>query len=189
MRSPPISSVRTSNWGIVELIEAAVRAGTPEQAAEGDARLEDMTRVSGTDWALGVAARSQALLAEDERAEDLYRDAIDRLGRSRMAVDLARAHLLYGEWLRRERRRLDACEELRTALRPLLQLPDRGGRRTRSGGAPGHGRTCAEADTRDAGPTHPAGDADLAPCSPRKHQPRDRGATIHQPEHGRVPPP
>jgi hypothetical protein len=80
MRSPPISSVRTSNWGIVELIEAAVRAGTPELAAEGDARLEDMTRVSGTDWALGVAARSQALLAEYERAEDLYRDAIDRLG-------------------------------------------------------------------------------------------------------------
>ena len=105
----------TSSWGIVELIEAAVRAGTPDLAAEGYVRLGAMTRVSGTDWALGVAARSQALVVEDERAEDLYTEAIDRLGRSRMAVDLARAHLLYGEWLRRERRRLDARKELRTA--------------------------------------------------------------------------
>ena len=74
-----------------------------------------MTRVSGTDWALGIATRSQALLVEGRRSEDLYVEAIDRLGRSRMAVDLARAHLLYGEWLRRERRRIDARRQLRTA--------------------------------------------------------------------------
>ena len=55
--------------------------------------------MSGTDWALGLAARSEALLVEDQRAEELYVEAIDRLGRSRIAVDLARAHLLYGEWL------------------------------------------------------------------------------------------
>jgi DNA-binding CsgD family transcriptional regulator len=108
-------NLSTSNWGMVELIEAAVRAGTPELAADARSRLAEMARVSGTDWALGVAARSEALLAEDQRAEELYLEAVDRLGRSRTAVDLARAHLLYGEWLRRQRRRLDARGQLRTA--------------------------------------------------------------------------
>jgi DNA-binding CsgD family transcriptional regulator len=103
------------NWGIVELIEASVRAGTPELAAGARSRLAEMARASGTDWALGLAARSEALLADDQRAEELYVEAVTRLGRSRMAVDLARAHLLYGEWLRRQRRRLDARGQLRTA--------------------------------------------------------------------------
>ena len=104
-----------STWVMPEVIEAAVRAGTPELAAHTHRRLVDMTRVSGTDWALGLAARSEALLADDQRAEEFYVEAIDRLGRTRMAVDLARAHLLYGEWLRRGRRRLDARNELRVA--------------------------------------------------------------------------
>ena len=104
-----------STWVMPEVIEAAVRAGTPELAAHTHRRLVDMTRVSGTDWALGLAARSEALLADDQRSEEFYVEAIDRLGRTRMAVDLARAHLLYGEWLRRERRRLDARNELRVA--------------------------------------------------------------------------
>ena len=104
-----------STWVMPEVIEAAVRAGTPELAAQTHRRLVDMTRVSGTDWALGLAARSEALLAEDQRAEELYVYAIERLGRTRIRADLARAHLLYGEWLRRERRRLDARSQLRTA--------------------------------------------------------------------------
>jgi DNA-binding CsgD family transcriptional regulator len=104
-----------SNWGMVELIEAAVRAGTPELAADVRSRLVAMAGMSGTDWALGVAARSEALFVDDEGAEELYVEAVERLGRTRMAVDLARAHLLYGEWLRRQRRRLDARKELRTA--------------------------------------------------------------------------
>jgi DNA-binding CsgD family transcriptional regulator len=103
------------NWGMVELIEAAVRAGTPELAAGVCSRLTEMTKASGTDWALGVAARSEALLAKDIRAEELYVEAVERLERTLMAVDLARAHLLYGEWLRRRRRRLDARDQLRMA--------------------------------------------------------------------------
>jgi DNA-binding CsgD family transcriptional regulator len=103
------------NWHLAELIEAAARAGAPDAAADGHRRLVAMTSASGTDWGLGIAARSEALLVEGQRADDLYVEAIDRLGRCRIAVDLARAHLLYGEWLRRERRRIDARTELRTA--------------------------------------------------------------------------
>ena len=105
----------TSNWAMPELIEAAVRAGAFELAVETDRRLTDRSRASGTDWALGIAARSHALVAEDGRAADLYVEAIERLGRTHVAVDLARAHLLYGEWLRRQRRSLDARNELRIA--------------------------------------------------------------------------
>jgi DNA-binding CsgD family transcriptional regulator len=103
------------NWAMPELIEAAARVGDVELSAETCRRLTDRSMASGTDWALGVAARSQALLEEDGRAGDLYTEAIERLGRTRIAVDLARAHLLYGEWLRRQRRRLDARDELRIA--------------------------------------------------------------------------
>jgi DNA-binding CsgD family transcriptional regulator len=108
-------NLSSSNWGMAELIEAAVRTGTPQLAAGARSRLTQMARVSGTDWALGVAARCEALMVDDQVAEALYAEAVDRLGRTRMAVDLARAHLLYGEWLRRQRRRLDARGQLRTA--------------------------------------------------------------------------
>ena len=103
------------NWAMPELIEAAIRTGHLELAAETDRRLSDRSQASGTDWALGIAARAHALLVDDGRADDFYGEAIERLARTRVAVDLARAHLLYGEWLRRQRRRLDARNELRTA--------------------------------------------------------------------------
>jgi DNA-binding CsgD family transcriptional regulator len=105
----------TSNWAAAELIEAAARSGAPDIAMDARALLAERASASGTDWAMGIFARSDALLADDENAEPLYVEAIDRLGRSRIAADLARAHLLYGEWLRRRRRRLDAREQLRTA--------------------------------------------------------------------------
>ncbi len=103
------------SWGLVELVEAGARSGKTERAADALARLSRVTLPSGTDWALGIQARSQALLSDGEEAEALYRAALERLGRTRVCVDLARAHLLYGEWLRRERRRLDAREQLRLA--------------------------------------------------------------------------
>jgi RNA polymerase sigma factor (sigma-70 family) len=108
-------ALAASNWAMVELIEAAARAGTPDLADDALRRLVNTTAATGTDWALGVAARSRALLLDGQDAEDLYIEATEKLARSRMAVDLARAHLLYGEWLRRERRRLDARKQLRIA--------------------------------------------------------------------------
>jgi DNA-binding CsgD family transcriptional regulator len=102
-------------WGLIELIEAAARGGHAKIAADALGRLSQTTAPSGTDWALGIEARSRALVTEGETTEGLHREAIERLERTRARVELARAHLLYGEWLRRERRRLDAREQLRTA--------------------------------------------------------------------------
>ncbi|MEW2044309.1 AAA family ATPase [Streptomyces sp. NPDC005476] len=102
-------------WGLVELIEAAVRSDSSESAADALEQLSEVTRASGTDWALGVEARSRALLSEGDSAERLYREAIERLARTRVRMELARAHLLYGEWLRRENRRSDARAQLDVA--------------------------------------------------------------------------
>jgi DNA-binding CsgD family transcriptional regulator len=102
-------------WTLTELIEAAVRRGQPERARHAFELVARTTRAAGTDWAVGIEARSLALLSEGDDAEELYKEAIARLRRTSIRVQLARAHLLYGEWLRRERRRLDAREQLRTA--------------------------------------------------------------------------
>jgi DNA-binding CsgD family transcriptional regulator len=110
------------SWGLIELIEAAAHNAKPELAADAVGRLSEATAPSGTDWALGIEARSRALVSEGETAEALYHQAIERLARTRIRVELARAHLLYGEWLRRERRRLDAREQLRTAHRLFTQF-------------------------------------------------------------------
>jgi len=102
-------------WGLTELVEAAMRSGNAKRAADACQTLASMTGASGSDWALGIEARSRALLSKGQPAESAYREAIDRLGRTRIRAELARAHLLYGEWLRRERRRVDAREQLRIA--------------------------------------------------------------------------
>jgi len=104
-----------SSWALAELIEAASRTAAPGRAVTALERLTEDTAVAGTDWGLGIAARSRALLTEGDAAESLYHEAIERLGRTRLRPELARAHLLYGEWLRRQHRRLDARNELRIA--------------------------------------------------------------------------
>jgi DNA-binding CsgD family transcriptional regulator len=111
-----------ADWSLAELIEAAARTGNTEDAVGALGRLAESARASGTDWALGVEARSRALLSEGEAADRLYREAIDRLGRTRMRAELARTHLLYGEWLRRENRRLDARGQLRASYQMLTAM-------------------------------------------------------------------
>jgi DNA-binding CsgD family transcriptional regulator len=103
-------------WALTELVEAAVRLGKHDLARNALARIAETTRASGTDWALGLEACCRAALSNGDAADDLYREAIERLGRTRIRVSLARAHLIYGEWLRGERRRVEAREQLRTAL-------------------------------------------------------------------------
>ena len=104
-----------SMWALPELIEAAVRSGRPDTAADALDRLAETTQAGGTEFALAVEARARALLCKPAAAESRYREAIDRFGRTRLRTELARAHLLYGEWLRRQSRRVDAREQLRTA--------------------------------------------------------------------------
>ena len=105
-----------------ELIEAAARCGQPAAAVATLERLKATTVSSGTDWAIGIQRRSEALLAEGVAAEDGYRDAIDHLSRTTIRPELARAHLLYGEWLRRQNRRVDARAQLRTAYEMLTDM-------------------------------------------------------------------
>jgi DNA-binding CsgD family transcriptional regulator len=103
-------------WALIELVEAAARSDNPEAASDALAYLGERTRASGTDWALGIQARSEALLSDGDAGDALYREAIERLACSRIAVHAARARLVYGEWLRRENRRVLAREQLRSAF-------------------------------------------------------------------------
>ena len=108
-----------SMWALPELVEAAARIGDAGLARDALARLADTTQPCGTDVALGIEARCRALLSDGAAADDLYREAIDRLSRTRLRPELARAHLLYGEWLRRQGRRLDARGQLGMAHKML----------------------------------------------------------------------
>jgi DNA-binding CsgD family transcriptional regulator len=110
-RAPVHSVIRP----LTELIEATTRTGDLDLARDALGRLTEWTRVGGTDWALAIETRCRALLADGKAAEDLYQETIERYSQTRLRPSLARARLLYGEWLRREGRRLDAREQLRTA--------------------------------------------------------------------------
>ena len=111
-----------ATWSLAELIEAAARCGKPGPAVAALERLSEATDAAGTDWAMGIQARCRALLSEGEAAERGYAEAIERLARTRVRVELARAHLVYGEWLRRENRRVEAREQLREAHQMLAAM-------------------------------------------------------------------
>jgi DNA-binding CsgD family transcriptional regulator len=104
-----------SGWALVEFIEAAIRSGEVALGAAALERLAETTRASGGDWGRGVEARSRAMLSQGDVAEGLYREAIDRLGRTRLLPEVARTQLVYGEWLRRQNQRVDARKQLRSA--------------------------------------------------------------------------
>jgi DNA-binding CsgD family transcriptional regulator len=136
------------HWAATELVEAAARCGLMETAAGAHRWLAEITRVCGTDWALGIEARSHALLLDGAEAEQRYQESITRLGRTRIRTDLARVHLLYGEWLRRARRRTEAREQLHTAEAMLAGMgmdgfAERARRELRATGATARKRTAA----------------------------------------------
>jgi DNA-binding CsgD family transcriptional regulator len=112
----------TSSWALYELVEAASRSGQQQVAWDAMDRLSERTGASGTAWAKGTEVRSRALLETGDVVEDLHREAIEWLGRTRMAVHLARARLTFGEWLRRKGRRVDAREQLRAANEALTSM-------------------------------------------------------------------
>jgi DNA-binding CsgD family transcriptional regulator len=111
-----------AGWALLELIEAAARSGEIELAESALGRLAERNHVIATDWGRGVEARSRALLAEGDAAELLFGEAIERLGRTRLRPELARAQLLYGEWLRRENRRVEARSQLRVAHEQFVAI-------------------------------------------------------------------
>nr|WP_304661695.1 LuxR family transcriptional regulator [Arthrobacter sp. zg-Y238] len=121
-RAVDTEAVRFNNLAHSELVEAACRSGRPESAADALEQLTSRALASGTPWGLGLAARARALTSTGRTAEEHFREAIDQLSRCRITTHLARTHLVYGEWLRREGRRQDAREQLRTAHELLMDM-------------------------------------------------------------------
>jgi ATP/maltotriose-dependent transcriptional regulator MalT len=142
----------STSWALSELIEAASRSANPDLAADALTRLETRTQAAGTAWALGAEARSRALLSDGPIAEELYREAISRFEESGIRSELARAHLIYGEWLRRARRRLNARDQLRPAQEMFTEMganafADRAGRELLATGETARKRTADTDDT------------------------------------------
>ena len=179
----------TPMWLLADLVEAAARGGKPERAAGPLERLAEIAEANGTDWALGVPRRSRALLSEGEAAERLYREAIERLGRTRIRVAHGRTLLVYGEWLRRENRRVDAREQLRAAHEMLSEIgmevfAERARRELLA-----TGETVRKRTRRDARRPHAAGGCrSRSAAADGQHEPGDRRAAVPQPAHRRVAP-
>ena len=179
----------TPSWATAELVEAAVRSGHYDVAADALRRLAARTTPSGTDWARGVEARSRALLSEGDTAEHLYLVSIERLGRTRVRTELARAHLLYGEWLRRERRRVDARAQLRIAHDMLEAMGMDAFAERASGELQATGETARKRTVGTGDQELTAQESQIATDGTRRPiKPRHRRPVIHQRAHGRIPP-
>jgi len=166
-----------------ELAEAASRTGEVAVVRTALEWLSERTRVTHTEWSLGIEARLRALLSEGDAAESLYRESIERLGRTRVRVELARAHLLYGEWLRRERRRIDARKQLRTAHEMFASM----GAEAFADRALGHWRDCAQTHGGNARRPHRPRGSDRAARPRWTLEPGDRHPALHQSAYGPVP--
>ena len=172
-------------WSLVELIEAGVRSGATDATSAALDRLSERTQASGTDWALGIEAGSRALLSDGRDAEPLYREAVERLARSRGVVHLARARLLYGEWLRRENRRVDAREQLRAAHEMFSGIGAEAFAERARRELLATGETARRRTDDDARRAHAPGGTDRSARQRRSLEPGDRRTAVHQPAHGR----
>ena len=178
--------LQVAPWASTELIEAAVRTARPDLAADALERVMAATAPSSTDWGRGMQARCRALLSEGESAERLHREAIERLGRTRRRPELARAHLLYGEWLRRENRRVDARVQLRAAHDQFASIGMEAFAERARQRASGDGREGAQACGRDARRPDRPGATDRGASPSRPVESRDRRPPLPQPTHCRV---
>ena len=180
--------VVAENWGLSELVEPATRCGRTDLATDALERLATKAQATRTDWALGIEARARALLGEGADAERWFRTAIEHLGRTRVRAELARTHLLYGEWLRRESRRLDARAELNVAHELFTSMgmqafAERAGSELLATGEKARRRI---AETRD---DLTAQERQIAAARPRRAlERRDRCPPVPQPTHRRVAP-
>jgi hypothetical protein len=168
---------------LVELIEAAVRSRRRWLAATALERLSARTRASRTEWALGLAARSRALLTDGPSAEALYEEAVKRLARGRLAPHLARAQLVYGEWLRRENRRVDAREQLRAAHDTFSRIGAEGSPNAPVASSRPPARRCASAPWTRANSSQPR--RRRSPISPATASPTPKSAHNCSSVHGR----
>jgi len=171
-----------------EVAEAASRTGDALLLAAALRWLSERTKVTPTEWALGIEARMRALLGEGESADRLYRESIERLGRTRVRVELARGHLLYGQWLRRDQRRIDAREQLRTAHDMFAAMGIEGFAERARRELLATGETARKRTHRDHRRADVPGGAHRAARRGRPLQPRDRHPLVHQPAHRRMAP-
>ena len=172
-----------ATWSVVELIEAAVRSGRMERATLAFCQLSEATLASGSDWAIGVTARCRALVTEGDKAELLYIEAIERLGRTGVRVELARAHLLYGEWLRRAGRRLDARRELSLAYGTFNSMCVDGFAERARRELLATGETVRKRSVETFGELNPPGGIDIEARWLRLHQYRDQHEIVPERTH------
>jgi len=184
-----LARLAVATYWTVEVVEAAAPCGRSDIATAAVEMLAEVTSASGTDWACGMEARCRALVSEGPVAEELFRESIQRLGRTRLRPDLARAHLLYGEWLRRERRRTEARAELRRAyemfeVMGMEGFAERAHRELAATGETARKRTTvANPPAADC-----AGSPDRADGPRRALHPGDQPAPVHQYPHRGVSP-